>query len=139
MRSFVEQIAAESATPGAAVRAIADVEARQLSRSNFELGCPIATVTLEMASRSDPIRRAAHDAFASWIDPLTSLLEGHGHGRPAARRLATWAIAGLEGALVLARAAQDATIVTTSAELTAAMLDRPANQLEGQLTGDVAR
>jgi TetR/AcrR family transcriptional repressor of lmrAB and yxaGH operons len=130
VRAFVEQVAASAATPGDAVRAIAAVHARQLSRSNFELGCPIATVTLEMASRSDPIREAADGAFTSWSEPLAALLEAHGHARAAARQLATWAIAGLEGALVLARAARDATVVTKSAAVSAALLDLPADELD---------
>ncbi len=122
---FVERVVAEAATPGEAIGLIAAAEARQLARSDYELGCPIATVTLEMASRSAPIRGAAHDAFESWIQPLAGLLEAHGRDAADASRLARWAVASLEGALILARAAQDATIVTTSAEITAAVLDAP--------------
>jgi AcrR family transcriptional regulator len=134
VRQFVEQVTAGAQSPGDAVRAIASVEARQLARSGFELGCPIATVTLEMASRSDAIRQAADDAFTSWIEPLAELLQAHGHGPIAARQLATWAIAGLEGALVLARAAQDASIVTKSADVSAAVLDLPAAKLGKVIT-----
>jgi TetR/AcrR family transcriptional repressor of lmrAB and yxaGH operons len=86
-----------------------------------------------MASRSEPIRAAADEAFASWIAPVAALLEAHGHERGTAKRLARWAIAGLEGALVLARAARHASIVTTSADITAALLDLPADELAARL------
>jgi hypothetical protein len=49
-----------------------------------------------------------------------------GRARAEALQLATWAVAGLEGALVLARAAHDASLVTRCAEITAAVLDAPA-------------
>jgi TetR/AcrR family transcriptional repressor of lmrAB and yxaGH operons len=126
VRQFVDQVVAGAETPGAAIRTIAAAEARQLARSDYALGCPIATVTLEMASRSAPIRQAADEAFDSWIEPLAGLLASRGHEPARATELARWAVAGLEGALVLARAAQDASIITTSAEITAAVLDTPA-------------
>lgn len=129
VREFVEHTVATATSPGAAIRAIAAAEARQLSRSGFELGCPIATVTLEMASRSDAIREVVSAAFRSWIEPLAQLMVALGRARAEALQLATWAVAGLEGALVLARAARDASLVTTCAEVTAAVLDAPAPPL----------
>ena len=127
VREFVEQTVATATSPGAAIRAHRGDGARQLSRSRFELGCPIATVTLEMASRSDAIRQAVSDAFESWIEPLAQLMVAHDRARQEALQLATWAVAGLEGALVLARAAHHASLVTTCAEVTAAVLDVPAS------------
>jgi TetR/AcrR family transcriptional repressor of lmrAB and yxaGH operons len=77
-----------------------------------------------MASRSEPIQRAAHDAFESWVTALSAMLTARGVAGTEATTLARWAIAALEGALVLARAARDDTVVTQLAEITAETLDR---------------
>ena len=78
VRTFIDDVVAAATSPGDAVRRIAASEARQLARSGFERGCPIATVTLEMASRSEPIQRAADEAFESWAAPLAAMLPAGG-------------------------------------------------------------
>jgi len=123
VRTFIDDVVAAATSPGDAVRRIAASEARQLARSGFERGCPIATVTLEMASRSEPIQRAADEAFESWAAPLATMLSAGGVADAEAAALARWAIAALEGALVLARAARDESLVTSLAEITADALD----------------
>ncbi|MFT4122838.1 MAG: hypothetical protein QM635_03285 [Microbacteriaceae bacterium] len=83
-------------------------------------------MTLELAGRSEPVARAADEAFRAWATPLAERLREAGHADEDAVRLARWAVANLEGALLLARAARDATIITDAAALTAAALDAPA-------------
>src|ERR1700761_8824383 len=39
-----------------------------LEASDYEDGCPIATVALEAASTSEPLREACAEVFESWID-----------------------------------------------------------------------
>ena len=124
VRAFIDEVVATATSPGDAIRRIAAVEARQLAGSGYERGCPVATVTLEMASRSEPIHRAAHEAFESWITALSTMLTARGVAGTEATTLARWAIAALEGALVLARAARDDVVVTQLAEITAETLDR---------------
>jgi TetR/AcrR family transcriptional repressor of lmrAB and yxaGH operons len=123
VRTFIDAVVAAAATPGDAVRRIAAVEARQLAASGFELGCPIATVTLEMAARSDAIQAVAQAAYDSWAEPVAALLAAHDVTPTEAALLARWVIAALEGALVLARAARDETIVTSLGDVTADALD----------------
>lgn len=112
-----------SATAGALVTAIAATQAAELRDSDYTCGCPVATVALELAGESGMIAVAAHTAFEQWAVPLAALLREAGRTEVAAARLARWAVANLEGALILARAAHDATIVTDAAELTAIALD----------------
>jgi TetR/AcrR family transcriptional regulator, lmrAB and yxaGH operons repressor len=123
VREALHAVLDGAATSGEAVRRFAELEARQLERSRFERGCPIATVALEMASRSDSVRRAADAAFESWVALLASRLVDDGVPRADARVLAQWAIATLEGALVLARASRDAAIIRALAEPMATVLD----------------
>jgi TetR/AcrR family transcriptional repressor of lmrAB and yxaGH operons len=121
----LEAAAGKAHTTGDLVRRLAQFQARQLVESDFELGCPVATVTLEMASRSEAIREACNDAFASWIDATADRLRADGRKPAEARELAQWAIATLEGALLLARASRDETIITRLAARLAKVLDAP--------------
>ena len=78
--------------------------------SDFKAGCPVMAVAVE-AGDPDPrtaaaVRHAA-EAFERWNQLIAQRLIADGVGRAKAHDLATLVIAGLEGALVLARAAGD--------------------------------
>lgn len=121
IRRLIDAVVDDAASTPAVVRAIGAFQADLLENSGFEHGCPVATVTLEVASRSERIRAAASAAYDSWIASLERALQRDGHPDPA--RVARFTLATLEGALVLARAAADASIVTDVAEDVAAMLE----------------
>jgi len=78
--------------------------AEMLRQTDYADACPIATVALEVAGSSEPLRRATANVFDSWITGITARLEGAGATRTGARELAIFAIAALEGAFVLSRA-----------------------------------
>lgn len=78
--------------------------AEHLEETGYTDACPIATVALEVASTSEPLRLATADVFTAWIDGLTPRFTAAGLPEPRARELAIAMIAGLEGAFVLARA-----------------------------------
>lgn len=119
----LEQAAATAATAGALVTAVAASQAAELRESGYERGCPVATVALELAGSSDAVADASRSAFERWAQPLAGKLRADGRADAEAARLARWAIANLEGALLLARASRDAAIITEAAEITARMLD----------------
>lgn len=96
--------------------------ARWLVNSNFEDGCPIATIALETAHINEPLRSATHRSYTYWIDLLTAHLVEHGHGPENAARLARTIISGLEGSLILARCACDATLITETAQVLAGLV-----------------
>jgi AcrR family transcriptional regulator len=75
-----------------------------LRATDYADACPIATVALEVASSSEPLRQATADVFESWIDGASSRLAGAGVDPAQARPLAVFLIAALEGAFVLSRA-----------------------------------
>ena len=81
-----------------------------LLESDFKAGCPVMAVAVE-AGDPDPRTAAAvqhaADAFDRWNELIAQRLIADGVGRAKAHDLATLVIAGLEGALVLARAAGD--------------------------------
>lgn len=75
-----------------------------LRDSDFRAGCPVlATAVTDDAE----LQHATRLVFARWHDDLVRKLTAEGHPRPRARRLATTIIAGIEGALVLARTQHD--------------------------------
>jgi TetR/AcrR family transcriptional repressor of lmrAB and yxaGH operons len=81
--------------------------ARSMERSNWQRGCPIATVTLEAAALSEPIRRVCEEAFADWTGLMSDRLVQAGVEPERARELATIVLSAVEGALVLCRAQRD--------------------------------
>lgn len=119
----LEHAAATAPTAGALVTAVAAAQAAELRESGYERGCPVATITLELAGSSDAVAGASRSAFERWAEPLAGKLRADGRTDAEAARLARWAVANLEGALLLARASRDASIVTDAAEITARMLD----------------
>ena len=78
--------------------------AEHLEESGWTDACPIATVALEVASTSEPLRLATAEVFTSWIEGLTHTFAAAGLDRGRARAMAIAMIAGLEGAFVLAQA-----------------------------------
>src|SRR3954467_5147115 len=77
--------------------------AETLRETGYEDACPIATVALEVASTSEPMRQATADVFESWVAHTAAYFEGAGLEPRAARDVAVALLAILEGAFVLCR------------------------------------
>jgi TetR/AcrR family transcriptional repressor of lmrAB and yxaGH operons len=107
LRGAIASIMESADGPGAALGRLVDELAHGLERSGFRDGCPIATVTLEAATRSEGVRAAAATVFESWLEALQDGLIAGGLEATAARRRALLALAAIEGALILARARGD--------------------------------
>jgi len=73
--------------PVTGVHAFFGGAAEHLRETDYADACPIATVALEVASTSEPLRRATADVFQSWIDGLAAYFAANG-SRPTAR--ASW-------------------------------------------------
>jgi AcrR family transcriptional regulator len=97
--------------------------AEQLVETGYEDACPIATVALEVASTSEPLRLAAAEVFTSWIDGLAPRFAAAGLDDARARELAIAMIAGLEGAFVLARSWRSTEPLTVAGEVAARALE----------------
>ena len=78
--------------------------AETLRQTDYADACPIATVALEVASTSEPLRVATADVFDGWIDGATERLAAAGIPRDTARTLAFQILSLLEGAFVFDRA-----------------------------------
>jgi AcrR family transcriptional regulator len=107
----------------AGVRAFFASAAENLEESGWIAGCPIATVALEVANTSEPLRRATGDVFAEWVNGLATRFAAAGVAAPRARELAIGMIAALEGAFVLAQAWRDVTPLHVAGEQVARSLE----------------
>jgi TetR/AcrR family transcriptional regulator, lmrAB and yxaGH operons repressor len=79
---------------------------QQLERSDFERGCPLATVALETTAEDLALREALARAFDGIRERLAQLLAGAGVHAVRAGPLAALVVAAYEGALIQARVAR---------------------------------
>jgi TetR/AcrR family transcriptional repressor of lmrAB and yxaGH operons len=107
LRAAIASVMGSSDNPGVALGHLVDALAHGLESSGYQNGCPIATVTLETASRSPAVQNAAAAVFDSWIESLDQRLLAGGLDAGTARRRAVLVLAAIEGALILARARRD--------------------------------
>ncbi|MEV7803291.1 TetR/AcrR family transcriptional regulator [Microbispora sp. NPDC088329] len=115
---------AAASGPAEAIALIGDLLAHDLEQSEFQEGCPVATVALEAAGASEPIRSACDAAYASWLDGLTRYLRGHGVGE--AEALADLVLSSLQGALLLARVRRDTGVIHSVTRRIGALVDDTA-------------
>jgi AcrR family transcriptional regulator len=78
--------------------------AEHLAETDYEDACPIATVALEVASTSEPLREATAEVFTSWIDAAAAYFAHAGIEAKRARELSLEMLSLLEGAFVFSRA-----------------------------------
>jgi AcrR family transcriptional regulator len=98
------------------------VNAERLRDSDYERGCPIATVALETASDIEPIRRVCEDVFAGWQTTLAEVFVDAGIPAADAGPLATFVLSSYEGALTMSRALRDIGPMLTSGAAVASVL-----------------
>lgn len=79
-------------------------EIRVLEQSGFAEGCPIAGVALDVASSSEKVRTACSAGFATWQAAIAEGASRAGAPPHAARAMAAFILATLEGAILLSRA-----------------------------------
>jgi AcrR family transcriptional regulator len=78
--------------------------AETLEETDYADACPIATVALEVASTSEPLREATAEVFDTWIIGATEYFAAAGIPRETARELAFTMLCLLEGAFIFCRA-----------------------------------
>ena len=114
--------AAHASDLPAAINAYFVHNAERLRDSDYQRGCPIATVALETASDIEPIRRACEAAFAGWQATLTQVFTDAGIAAADAGPLATFVLSSYEGALTMSRALRDIQPMLTSGAAVASVL-----------------
>ena len=98
---------ASTADPAAALERVLALLGEHLVATDFREGCPVATVALDAAAQSEPIRAACAGVYDSWQELVAQHLRAA--GLPDADGLATVLVAAVEGAVLLARTRRDIT------------------------------
>ena len=101
--------------------------ARAMRESDWREGCPLATVTLEAAALSEPIRQVCDAAFDEWRAIFAAELVAEGVDPGRAKSLATTMLSAIEGALILSRAARDVAPMASVTDELLAVLDRESS------------
>ncbi len=107
LRAGIEAVVNSSESLAESLGRLVDSMAAGLEQSGYQAGCPIATVTLEVAPGSEAVTACAEAVFASWLEVLQQRLVQGGMAVPDAERRALFLLSAVEGALILARATQD--------------------------------
>lgn len=106
-RELVDAFFAEGVDVVQATQAFFEGAAAMVECTDFADACPIATVALEVASTSEPMRQAAADAFASWLDVLAGRFAEAGMSETRAGEVAVELFCAIEGAFLLSRTTRD--------------------------------
>ncbi|MGC4079544.1 MAG: TetR/AcrR family transcriptional regulator [Rubrivivax sp.] len=96
--------------------------AASLEASNFQDGCPIATIALETAPASEALTDACRRAFNRWRALLAEQFVQVGVKRKRAGELATILLSTFEGALLVARVSKTTAPLLMAGEQMAALL-----------------
>jgi TetR/AcrR family transcriptional repressor of lmrAB and yxaGH operons len=100
---LVEAIFGEGVDVVAATQTFFEGAALVVEMTDFADACPIATVALEVASTSEPMRQAAAEAFESWLAVLEQRFAAAGMTAARAREVAIELFCDIEGAFLLSR------------------------------------
>jgi TetR/AcrR family transcriptional regulator, lmrAB and yxaGH operons repressor len=104
MKEAMSAVLSSQKDPLAALGSFVEHSANALSASDFRNGCPIAAVTLDVASSQRAILEACEQGFQSLLELLAVHIKRTGLSAARAKALATMVLASLEGALILSRA-----------------------------------
>jgi TetR/AcrR family transcriptional repressor of lmrAB and yxaGH operons len=99
----LEKLEQEHKSAAAMMQAYCRLLAGWMAKSGFRDGCPISTTLLESVPQSPGIALAGREAFAAWQAVIARALLRDGFSKGEARRLSTFAVSSIEGALILAR------------------------------------
>lgn len=104
---ILEDVMEASGDPVEGMRAYIDGAAEELRRSDFGLGCPVASVVLDAPGAGTPLAELCREAVDGWERIYATHLIRAGLTEKRARSLATMIVATVEGAILLARARRD--------------------------------
>lgn len=76
----------------------------RLVDSDFRAGCPIVAVAVETNDDAPQLARSAAVVFARWRDALAAQFARHGLPEERSKRLGSFVIAAVEGAVIMCRA-----------------------------------
>ena len=100
----LDAIVGSGADFGTALSLLTSFFSERLQTSDFQKGCPMATVALEIAATSDLVQNACRNAYRAWQTRIEHLLIASGCSPTRAPAMALFALSAVEGALLLCHA-----------------------------------
>jgi TetR/AcrR family transcriptional regulator, lmrAB and yxaGH operons repressor len=134
----IEQMVAEAAHcdgPGSFVRALGDLVAARLEDSDYQSGCAIATMVLELAPQNEELSGDFDHVFGRWRQALASQFGAWGSTAGRAADLADLVMSVFEGALIVSRAARRIDSFTTAVETLAEFVEQEPRPPAGDARG----
>lgn len=110
-----------------AIESVVDAIAQELVDSDFQRGCPVATVALDAAA-SEPIRQSCASSYTSWREAIADYLTAQGLDADRAASLATVVLASIEGGLLLAKTHRDITHLRAVGEHLRSTMERELSE-----------
>ena len=104
----LESCLARAETPAEGVRSFFRAAAREMVDSEYLFGCPVAPIILDTPDTESELARACREALDEWEELYRRALESSGVEGAHAARLARTILAGMEGALMIARSRRSA-------------------------------
>jgi TetR/AcrR family transcriptional repressor of lmrAB and yxaGH operons len=102
----VAEAASRASDPASLIRILAEGMVQRLEASDYRHGCSIATMVLELAPYDEELTVEFDRVFARWRAALIGAFETWGVAPENGLVLADLVMSGLEGALILGRAAR---------------------------------
>lgn len=116
--------AANTTTSVAAVQLIINALSDALLQSDFQKGCPVATLALETAATNDYLQRTCRDIYRQWQQALADRLQTEGWTELEARQRALFVLAGIEGAMLLSKTERSIEPMQTTMQLLEGVLTK---------------
>lgn len=110
-----ERLAAAD-TPAAALEALADHFAGELTRSGFSKGCPVSTVALEATAETPRLKKACAGVYRAWLSLIETRLTALGIAEAKAGPLAQSWLGAIEGAILLSKSLETTEPLTRMAK-----------------------
>jgi TetR/AcrR family transcriptional regulator, lmrAB and yxaGH operons repressor len=105
---YLDELIASGEPPLAVLEAWLDAAQRRLEKTQFQSGCPLATVALESTPDDIDIRVALAAGFAEFRSRIAALLHNHGQSPERAEAVAALIVSAYEGGLMQSRVAENA-------------------------------
>jgi TetR/AcrR family transcriptional repressor of lmrAB and yxaGH operons len=121
-RAKIEAIVDAAPDHGAAIVAVCRMLVDELIASDYEHGCPLATVALEASTSSDVVRETIASHYASWQDAIAARLARSGVPEATGAQIAVFVLSAMEGALMLSKVRRDPAPLLTVGEMLRAMV-----------------
>ncbi|MGY1751857.1 LmrA/YxaF family transcription factor [Blastococcus sp. SYSU D01042] len=122
-RSLIDEAAGHERRPSRVVAGVLDVLAGLIEGSDFELGCSVSVVTLEMGAHSERLRAACATAYATWTSSVADQLLAAGLPGDEAREVAATVVSTVEGAMIMSRALRDTAPLVSAGRVLVRLLD----------------